>query len=381
MPTVAQFEIQQSGTTANLRGIESVGKWIAWASGTGGTVLRTVDGGKTWEQCAVPPAAEKLDFRGVRAFDDKTAIVMSSGKGDLSRLYKTTDGCATWRLVFTNPDKDGFWDALSMAYPPTISVPHSVALKHMHGYLLGDPVNGQFPIFMTSDGGETWTRRTATKRGPKGEGCQIDVFAAKGGEAAFAASNESMYAGAFYFQFVTGGTETKIAFNDTFSLDGALCHESSHYVTLPIVHTSASTGAFAMGVAWREGKADNFPTNAVIVGGDYSNPNSTVGNAAYISHFGYAWRTVGKPTTPPRGYRSAVAYDAPSKTWITVGPNGTDVSTDDGKNWRALMPGVGDDPAADRDWNALSLPFVVGPKGRIGRLREDELNPSGAVSR
>ena len=70
MPTVAQFEIQQSGTTANLRGIESVGKWIAWASGTGGTVLRTVDGGKTWEQCAVPPAAEKLDFRGVRAFDD-----------------------------------------------------------------------------------------------------------------------------------------------------------------------------------------------------------------------------------------------------------------------------------------------------------------------
>jgi len=42
--------------------------------------------------------------------------------------------------------------------------------------------------------------------------------------------------------------------------------------------------------------------------------------------------------TPPHGYRSAVAYDPNHKLWITVGPNGTDISTDDGKNWRALKP-------------------------------------------
>jgi hypothetical protein len=58
-----------------------------------------------------------------------------------------------------------------------------------------------------------------------------------------------------------------------------------------------------------------------------------------------------------------------------VGPNGTDISTDDGKNWRAVRP----DPAlheaadADRDWNALSLPFVVGPHGRIGKLNAKAL--------
>ena len=51
-----------------------------------------------------------------------------------------------------------------MAYPPTVSVPHSVALKQIHGYLLGDPFNGHFPLFTTFDGGETWTRRVATKR-------------------------------------------------------------------------------------------------------------------------------------------------------------------------------------------------------------------------
>jgi hypothetical protein len=58
-----------------------------------------------------------------------------------------------------------------------------------------------------------------------------------------------------------------------------------------------------------------------------------------------------------------------------VGPNGTDISTDDGRDWRALHP-AGDDAAdADRRWNALSLPFVVGPKGRIGKLRPEALRP------
>lgn len=350
-----------------------MGNGVAWASGTGGTVLKTEDGGKHWQVCAVPPGAEKLDFRGVQAFDAKTAIVMSSGKGDLSRLYKTTDGCATWKLVFTNPDKDGFWDALSMAYPPTVSVPHLVALKHLHGYLLGDPVNGHFPLFATSDGGETWIRRVAAKRGPKEAGCQIDEFLAKAGEAAFAASNESLHAGAFYFQFVTGGADARLVFNDAFSLDGALCHESSHYVSLPMSHTSASTGAFAIAVSWQQGRADNFPSNAVIVGGDYTSPDKNMDNAVYISDLGYPWRTASRPTTPPHGYRSAVAFGEDAKAWITVGPNGTDVSFDDGRSWKPLTPGAGDAPDADKNWNALSLPFVVGSKGRIGVLKDGVL--------
>ncbi len=72
--------------------------------------------------------------------------------------------------------------------------------------------------------------------------------------------------------------------------------------------------------------------------------------------------------TPPHGYRSAVAYDPATKSWITVGPNGTDISTDDGRNWRPLHPAPTDAPDADQNWNALSLPFVVGPHGRIGLL-------------
>jgi len=86
---------------------------------------------------------------------------------------------------------------------------------------------------------------------------------------------------------------------------------------------------------------------------------------------GANWRAA---QTPPHGFRSAVAYDAQQKLWITVGPNGTDISTDDGRNWRALKPSPTDPPDADKNWNALSLPYVVGPNGRIGKLRTISVN-------
>jgi hypothetical protein len=39
----------------------------------------------------------------------------------------------------------------------------------------------------------------------------------------------------------------------------------------------------------------------------------------------------------------------------------------------ALTPAKGDAKDADRDWNALSLPFVLGANGRVGRMRKGVL--------
>jgi hypothetical protein len=44
-----------------------------------------------------------------------------------------------------------------------------------------------------------------------------------------------------------------------------------------------------------------------------------------------------------------------------------------------LRPVAGDAPDADKDWNAQSLPFAAGQKGRIGMLRRDEPNALSAV--
>jgi hypothetical protein len=104
----------------------------------------------------------------------------------------------------------------------------------------------------------------------------------------------------------------------------------------------------------------------VVVGGDYKKIDKSSGTAAFSFDGGQHWAA---SKTPPHGYRSSVTYDPTQKLWITVGPNGTDISTDDGKNWRPLTPSGYDAPDADKNWNALSLPFVVGPHGRIGKLR------------
>ena len=78
---------QPSGTTASLRGISAVSPEVVWASGAGGTYLRTEDGGASWH-AAVVPGAQELDFRGVYAFNSRVAWLMSSGPGVTSCLSK-----------------------------------------------------------------------------------------------------------------------------------------------------------------------------------------------------------------------------------------------------------------------------------------------------
>jgi photosystem II stability/assembly factor-like uncharacterized protein len=363
----AQWEIKESHTTADLRGIANVGQGIAWASGTQGTVLRTTDEGATWQRCATPPDAEKLDFRGIQAFDQNTAIVMSSGKGDLSRLYKTTDACKSWKLLFTNPDKDGFWDAIQFE-------PGSGNDKGRIGHLIGDPVNGRFTELMTYKGGEEWF----STGGPGAEPAR-----AKAGETIFAASNSAMILIRNSPLFVTGGKTSRSR-----TLELHVKHDPTIFWdfiggSIPLSN-GVSAGAFSVAAnlgpdSVADADAAKFterPTHMgdklVAVGGDYQKPDETRGTAAFTNDGGDHWIAA---QTPPSGYRSDVAYDPTTKTWITVGPNGTDISRDDGKNWTALKPTAQDAPDADKNWNALSLPFVVGPKGRTGKLNAKTLAP------
>ena len=97
------------------------------------------------------------------------------------------------------------------------------------------------------------------------------------------------------------------------------------------------------------------PNVLIVVGGDYKTPNDSERTAAYSIDDEH-WTASAKP---PHGYRSAVQWSESLKLWITVGTNGSDLSRDDGKTWQPLDNG---------NWNAFSLPFVVGPGGRIAKL-------------
>src|SRR5262245_45734324 len=89
----AQWTPQAIGSQGRFRGLCVVDARVVWASGTQGTVLRTIDGGRTWQPRPIPGAAE-LDFRDIHAVDDRTAYALSIGEGEKSRIYKTGDGGA-----------------------------------------------------------------------------------------------------------------------------------------------------------------------------------------------------------------------------------------------------------------------------------------------
>jgi hypothetical protein len=336
------WQMQDSGTTAGLRGIDSVDGTVAWASGTEGTVLKTTDGGAHWSKCAVPDADKDgatLDFRGVQAWDATTAIVMASGPGDKSRLYKTTDGCKSWTFLLRNEDKDGFWDAVRL-WTPT------------DGFLAGDPIEGH-PLLseFTSYNGIILDNA-------------LYYLNATKGESAFAASNSSIALAPFRTQdgtsrevwFATGGASGCRVIHYQHSNGGEPERVSSSISDVGIFPKTANGGIFSI----------DFKSEArgVSVGGDYTKPNESSATAAWSSDGGKHWTA---STTPPHGYRSTVQWSKPLKAWVTAGANGSDISRDDGRTWQPLDNG---------NWNALSLPFIVGPKGRIGRLNTSAI-PKG----
>jgi len=337
----AQFTLQQSNSTASFRGIHAVSDMVAWASGTNGTVLRTVDGGEHWLACAVPPDAERLDFRGVQAFDDRTAIVMSSGKGDASRVYKTSDGCRHWKLAMTNMEPEGFWDAL---YSDSSD----------HAWVMGDSVNGKSVMLEVRalDDAEPELETSLSNR-------EVDR-----GTSSFAASNSTLLIlnkavqepGWKYSRWWAADIPEHAyvyRLRDESNASCEPCTEFTDKIEVPMAQGVSTAGIFSL--AFRPDKT------LVAVGGDYKTPESPIKTAAWSVDYGKTWTL---STKPPHGYRSSVAWSNRLQAFLTVGPNGTDISYDDGKTWQP----VSTDTERSNDWNALSLPFVVGPKGRIGRL-------------
>lgn len=315
---------QPSGVTASLRGVSAVSPAVAWASGAGGTVLRTLDGGATWQVPAVPGAGD-LDFRAVHALGRETAWLMSSGPGAKSRIYKTSDGGAHWSPQYTNPDAGGFFDALAF-------------WDARRGVVLGDPVDGQFVILTTGDGGKTWQRSKLPPALPD--------------EGAFAASNSCMrlrvVRGKREIRFGTGGPSGARVFH---SSDGG---QRWDVAGTPLRHDGPGAGIFSLAFA--------DAAHGVAVGGDYGKTAGAAGNVAITIDGGRTW--IEAAGAHPNGYRSAVAYVAARKVWIAVGTSGSDISGDGGKSWKPFDAGpynaIG--AAGDAVW-------AVGPGGRIGKLQ------------
>ncbi len=268
--------MQISQTTESLRGVSTVSRQVAWASGTHGTYLRTVDGGRTWTPAQVPDAAE-LDFRAVVAFSADEAFLMSAGPGEQSRIFYTSDAGKHWQLQFTNPNPKGFFDSM-------------VFWDSKHGVVLGDPIPDdagklKFEVLMTDDG-QHWRPIPPAQ-----------LPAAMEGEGAFAASNTCIAiergdanANANIW-FATGGTVARVFHSGDHG-------QSWQVFDTPMIHGLDSTGIFS--IAFRD------PLHGVIAGGDYKKPNGDGPNLAFTEDGGKSW--ILSPLHP-LAFFSAAAYD------------------------------------------------------------------------
>lgn len=146
----------------SFRGLSVVNDSIIWVSGNRGTIAKSVDEGKTFHVFQIQEYP-KSDFRDIEAFSEHDAIMISSGTP--AYVLKTCDGGNSWEEVFKSLDTAIFLDGMDF-------------WNKTRGVIIGDPVKEHFFILHTIDGGENWKQvnKYVAPKAMSGEA----IFAASG---------------------------------------------------------------------------------------------------------------------------------------------------------------------------------------------------------
>ena len=322
-----EWELGPTGSKASFRAISTPSSQVVWISGSQGTVLRSLDGGDSWQNVSPRENAE-MDFRSLHAWDEQRACIASAGSPAIILL--TEDGGEHWTLPYHNAAPEAFFDCLKF-------------WDDDHGLAISDPISGTWLIVETHDGGNTWNPIAVP-------------LMAEPKEAAFAASNSSLLVGTQGAAwFGTGGVEAS----------NSLIHRrlsasekwTTHACPIP---SNASSGVFA--IAQHNGIL-------VAVGGDYRPTAVSPQTAAWSDDDGETWQVAEQK---PAAFRSAVVA-VPTQAsqvnsgqmlaFVATGPAGSDWSLD-GRNWQQF---------STNGFHALACTatdiFAVGSEGRFARLK------------
>lgn len=318
---------QTSGTTVLLQAVSAVDERIVWVSGRAGTFVRTVDGGAHWEAGRVT-GADTLEFRDVEAISADTALLLSAGSGELSRIYRTVDGGRTWSLRYRATEPDAFLDCFDFWTPE-------------RGIAFGDALRGEHFLLETTDGGVTWERIPPDRIPP-----------ALPGEGSFASSGTCIAASGSRAAFVGLGNTSR-----TRVIRTADAGANWSVAETPIV--SGEAAGIGSVVAF-----DSM--RAVALGGDFGRPQARGTYVARTADGGRTW-TAGGVTTFAGAIYGAARVPGAGESIVALGPGGANLSRDGGRTWITLdtLAYWSVDVASPR------AGWMVGPGGRIVRLMFD----------
>jgi photosystem II stability/assembly factor-like uncharacterized protein len=182
-------------------------------------------------------------------------------------------------------------------------------------FLLGDPIDGFFSTFYSTDFGLHWQATPAKA-------------SANEAEAAYAASGQTNQILNGHFYFVSGGLTSRLFHSPD---------QGATWNTSAIPYPSCPTcGPYAMAIKNEQ--------EIMTVGGDYTKPHVAENTCFYSNDGGQTWKA---PKKGPSGYRSCVI--SAEKIYYACGTNGIDVSKNGGKTWKQISK-----------VNALSMAFSNG---------------------
>ncbi len=126
------WERQASTTIENLQGIAAWDAMHAVAVGNNGVILFTANGGALWKTATLPSSGNPNKLLRVRIFDGVAWAV-----GEFGALLRSDDKGQTWTRVL--PEKDRAWN--------------SVFFLEQNGWIVGE----FGAVMRTTDGGANWT--------------------------------------------------------------------------------------------------------------------------------------------------------------------------------------------------------------------------------
>lgn len=288
---ISQVTIQEfKRDSTSIRAILSINKKEMYYAGSRGDIVQTLDGGITWKEQNIKYSDSlKPHFRSL-AYNGSSLFAMSIANPAL--LYKI-DGDKI-SLVHKEEHEKIFYDSMKF-------------FDATHGIVMGDATDTCLSILLTEDGGSTWEKIPCENLPPAFEG-----------EAAFAASNSNIKTLGNTVWIATGGTKARV-FK---SLDKG---RTWNVYNTPMIQGKATEGIFSVDF-YNE-------NNGVIVGGDYTDPETNTANKAITKDGGQTWDLVAVGKSP--NYKSCVKYvpNTNGKEIVAVGKTGVSFSNDGGITW------------------------------------------------
>ncbi|RMH75915.1 MAG: T9SS C-terminal target domain-containing protein [Calditrichaeota bacterium] len=313
-PPAAQWQANSVATNRSFFSVSVVDTAVAWAVGASGAIYRTTNGGRTWQQ-RTPIPTDIFHVHGVNA---DTAFLSARFVGR-SRIYRTINGGQIWQTVYADTSSAAFINAVKM-------------FDKLNGYAVGDPVNGQWTLLRTSDGGQTWA--------------PADTLPQEGNEVGW---NNSMWW--INDQFGWFGTSNGRVY---FTTDGG---------------ASWNFGATTFGNSYSVSFADSLSGIAAGDGLDYS------------ADGGATWMSAPGQLAPP--IFGSAAINITPRRWYAVSGSQVYKTTDDAASWQVDYSQANNYLALDMkpvelEGNLWICGYAVGEQGTISRYLELVL-PTGVA--